>query len=247
MPAELIPSSDREQPHLLRLPKWEVAGDLMAAVRDALLLQPDVQGPLVLISGRWPLRFGDFQQLMALLQGESLSLVKVSCLEDGARVAAAALGLAVEEGNDISDEDAANSRPPAHSPALAIHQGTLRSGDHRHASGSLLVLGDVNPGAQLSAQGHVMVWGRLRGTAHAGCAGDRSACIVALHLHPLQLRIADVVARGPAEGPPLGLAEKAHLVEGSIQIDPAEPFWPLAGVPAKVPGQGEGGRGSGLA
>lgn len=247
MPAELIPSPAREQPHLLKLPKWEVAGDLMAVVRDALLLEPHLQGPVTLISGLWPLRWGDFQQLMALLQRQSLSLEKVFCLEDGARVAAAALGLDVEGGNNLCDEDDANSRSPAPSPALAIHQGTLRSGDHRHASGSLLVLGDVNPGAQISAQGHVMVWGRLRGIAHAGCAGDRSACIVALHLHPLQLRIADAVARGPAEGPPLGWAEKAHLVEGSIQIDPAEPFWPLAGVPAKRPGQGEGGRGSGLA
>jgi septum site-determining protein MinC len=247
MPAELIPSPDREQPHLLRLPKWEVAGDLTAAVRDALLLEPNVQGPVTLISGLWPLRFGDFQQLMALLQRESLSLVKVWCLEDGAKVAAAALGLAVDEGISLCDEDAANSSSPAPSTAIAIHQGTLRSGDHRHASGSLLVLGDVNPGALISAQGHVLVWGRLRGIAHAGCAGDRSACIVALHLHPLQLRIADAVARGPAEVPPLGLAEKAHLVEGSIQIDPAEPLWPLAGVPAKLPGQGEGGRASGLA
>ncbi|MEB3323870.1 MAG: septum site-determining protein MinC [Cyanobacteriota bacterium] len=247
MPAELIPSADREQPHLLKLPEWEMAGDLAAAVRDALLMEPDVHGPVTLISGLWPLRLGDFQQLMALLQGDSLSLVKVCCLEDGARVAAAALGLAVEGGNSLCNEDAANSSSPSPSPALAIHQGTLRSGDHRHASGSLLVLGDVNPGAQISARGHVMVWGRLRGIAHAGCAGDRSACIVALHLHPLQLRIADAVARGPAEGPPLGLAEKAHLVEGSIQIDPAEPFWPLGAVPAKLPGQGEGGRGSGLA
>jgi septum site-determining protein MinC len=125
---------------------------------------------------------------------------------------------------------------PSPSPVLSIHQGTLRSGDHRHAAGSLLVLGDVNPGAQISAVGHVMVWGRLRGTAHAGRSGDRAARIVALHLHPLQLRIADQVARGPVEAPPAGLAEKAHLVDGRIHIDPADPFWPPGGVPAHLPG-----------
>ena len=92
-----------------------------------------------------------------------------------------------------------------------------------------------------------MVWGRLRGIAHAGRSGDRTACIVALYLHPLQLRIADAVARGPQEVPPVGLAEKAHLVDGRIQIDPADPFWPLCVVPALLPGHGEGERGSGLA
>ncbi len=56
--------------------------------------------------------------------------------------------------------------------------------------GSLLVLGDVNPGARVSAGGDVRVWGRLRGVAHAGSGGDQRARIVALQLRPLQLRIA---------------------------------------------------------
>ena len=108
-----------------------------------------------------------------------------------------------------------------------LHRGTVRSGDHIEAAGSLLVLGDVNPGARLSAGGHVLVWGRLRGVAHAGCHGDQGARIVAMGLQPLQLRIADVIARGPQEAPPPGLAEQASLSAGAIRIDPANPSWPL--------------------
>ena len=110
---------------------------------------------------------------------------------------------------------------------LMLHRGTVRSGDHIEAAGSLLVLGDVNPGARLSAGGHVLVWGRLRGVAHAGCHGDQGARIVAMGLQPLQLRIADVIARGPQEAPPPGLAEQASLSAGAIRIDPANPSWPL--------------------
>jgi septum site-determining protein MinC len=242
MPAELIPSRDGDhEPHVLRLPPWTAAGDPVTEVKDALLMQPGLKGPVTLICGHWPLKVGDWMRLRDLLGATALPLHSVCCLEDGARVAAASLGLSVThrtwamQGGQAGE--AFNPQGASQESKLSIHQGTLRSGDHRHAQGTLLVLGDVNPGAQISAVGHVLVWGRLRGVAHAGRSGDHTARIVALHLHPLQLRIADQVARGPAEPPPPGLAEKAHLVSGRIQIDPAEPFWPLEDVPASLPGQ----------
>jgi septum site-determining protein MinC len=252
MAAELIPSLDRERPHLLKLPPWNAAGDPERDVQDALLLAPSLQGPVTLLCGPWPLRPGDFRRLQELLAAAALTLWSVSCQEEGARVAAASLGLVVEKPPSDLECDSAQggnrslANADQDSSALAVHHGTVRAGDHQHAAGSLLVLGDVNPGAQVSANGHVMVWGKLRGIAHAGRSGDRTAQIVALHLHPLQLRIADQVARGPAEGPPPGLAEKAHLVNGGIQIDPADPSWPL-GVPAPLPGPNTSGRGASLA
>ena len=63
--------------------------------------------------------------------------------------------------------------------------------------------------------------------AHAGCQGNRQARIVALQLRPLQLRIAEAVARGPEDLPPLGYAEQALLVADAIAIEPAEPIWGL--------------------
>jgi septum site-determining protein MinC len=135
-------------------------------------------------------------------------------------VAAASLGLEIDPG---PPQPIAAPAPAVVASDLLVHRGTLRSGDHLQAEGSVLLLGDVNPGARISAAGNVLVWGRLRGIAHAGIAGDRGARIVALQLRPLQLRIADMVARGPEGLPPPGLAEQALLVDGEIRIDPAAP------------------------
>jgi septum site-determining protein MinC len=63
--------------------------------------------------------------------------------------------------------------------------------------------------------------------AHAGCQGNHQARIVAMQLRPLQLRIAEAVARGPEDLPPRGYAEQALLVGGAIAIEPAEPIWGL--------------------
>jgi septum site-determining protein MinC len=82
----------------------------------------------------------------------------------------------------------------------------------------------------VSAAGDVLVWGRLRGVAHAGCLGNSEAKIVALQLRPLQLRIADCVARGPDEQPQPGFAEQARIVNGEIVIEAAQPLPPI--VPA---------------
>lgn len=68
---------------------------------------------------------------------------------------------------------------------------TLRSGTRIEFAGHVVVLGDVNPGAEILAEGNVIVWGRLRGMVHAGSKGDREAVVCALDFSPMQLRIAD--------------------------------------------------------
>lgn len=76
-----------------------------------------------------------------------------------------------------------------------IYTHTLRSGVKVHYAGSVIVIGDVNPGAEIEAQGNVVVWGCVRGVVAAGAAGDESATICALELKPLQLRIAKIEAK----------------------------------------------------
>lgn len=71
---------------------------------------------------------------------------------------------------------------------------TLRSGKRIEFPGNVVILGDVNAGAEVIADGHVIVWGRVRGMVHAGAKGDRSAIICALDLSATQLRIADEVS-----------------------------------------------------
>ena len=104
----------------------------------------------------------------------------------------------------------------------SFHQGTVRSGEYLESPGDLLILGDVNPGAKVSAEGNIIIWGRLLGIAHAGSKGNSKATISALQLRPVQLRIAKKVARGPKEKPQLGLAEQARIDSEEIIISPLE-------------------------
>ena len=103
-----------------------------------------------------------------------------------------------------------------------FHEGTVRSGEYIESPGDLLILGDVNPGAKVSAEGNIFIWGRLLGIAHAGREGNYQATISALQLRPVQLRIAKKVARGPKEKPQLGLAEQARIDSGEIIISPLQ-------------------------
>ena len=76
---------------------------------------------------------------------------------------------------------------------------TLRSGQSIHCAGHVVVLGDVNPGAEVIAGGDVIVWGHLRGIVHAGAMGDPARCVCALDLSPTQLRIGSHIARPPED------------------------------------------------
>ncbi len=107
---------------------------------------------------------------------------------------------------------------------FSFHQGTLHSGEILESESSLLVLGDINPGAHIKSNGDLIVWGRLLGTAHAGKEGNLNASISALQLHPVQLRIGSIIARGPEEKSQTGTAERAEVKSGIIVISPAKIF-----------------------
>lgn len=109
-------------------------------------------------------------------------------------------------------------------PAVLYLRQTLRSGQTVSHKGHLVIIGDVNPGAELMAEGDITVWGALRGIAHAGIGGNVTAEIRALKLQPIQIRIAHAIARSPDQrsikyasdkftGP-----ESAKLVDGKIRI-----------------------------
>ncbi|ACV64066.1 Septum formation inhibitor MinC [Desulfofarcimen acetoxidans DSM 771] len=76
-------------------------------------------------------------------------------------------------------------------------QRTLRSGQSIYHDGNVVLLGDVNPGAELVAGGNIIVLGTLRGVVHAGVNGDEKAIIIAFKLLPTQLRIANHITRAP--------------------------------------------------
>ena len=82
-----------------------------------------------------------------------------------------------------------------------LHEGTVRSGDRISSNGNLCIIGDVNPGAIVSAKKNIYVWGKLLGIAFAGRGGNNKSSISSLYLRPLQLRIADIIAIGPTDKP----------------------------------------------
>ena len=81
-------------------------------------------------------------------------------------------------------------------PTLYIKK-TIRSGQSITSDGNLVIVGDVNPGAEIIAKGDITVWGILGGIAHAGSEGNTQARIRALKMNAIQLRIADIFARRP--------------------------------------------------
>ncbi len=108
---------------------------------------------------------------------------------------------------------------------------TMRAGVRIEKSGNVIVLGDVNPGAELIAGGDIIVSGTLRGMAHAGVSGRETAIIYAQHIAAPQVRIAHAMARAP-EGsgleslrlaPASDVAEIARLEAGQIVIEPYKP------------------------
>jgi len=112
-----------------------------------------------------------------------------------------------------------------------VHNGTLRSGQVLRKSESIMIVGDVNPGAKVISGGDVMVWGRLRGMAYAGASGNKDARVAAIEFSPTQLRIATVTAVPPDAPKRRGLRfwrkpvtekrpEVAHVSNGHIVVEP---------------------------
>lgn len=98
---------------------------------------------------------------------------------------------------------------------------TVRSGQRISYNGNVVILGDVNPGAEVIATGDILVMGNLRGIVHAGAKGDNQASVVAFRLWPTQLRIGNIISRAPdgEHGQP-GIPEIARVRDGEVVIDP---------------------------
>lgn len=131
-------------------------------------------------------------------------------------------GAAVTE--TVSPDTVAPWYPAGASPNALYIPGTIRSGQRIVHDGPVVILGDVNAGAEVFSESDVAVFGTLRGLAHAGCMGDEKARIIAASLRAPQLRIATKIARSPEEdtgrNAPARGAEVARIDEGEIQVFP---------------------------
>lgn len=104
-------------------------------------------------------------------------------------------------------------------------KGNLRSGQVLDVETSIIVLGDVNAGAKVISKGNVIILGTLKGNVYAGSGGNVDAFVIALDMHPVQIRIADTIARSPDE-PKIKKQPKetkiAFWEDGNIYIEPLD-------------------------
>lgn len=102
------------------------------------------------------------------------------------------------------------------------HKGSLRSGQSLKYSGSVVIIGDVNPGGEIIAEGNVTVLGNLKGLVHAGCTGNKECFVTAFNFEPTQLRIADIITYIPKEmsGKNNRKPSHAYIENGQIYIEP---------------------------
>lgn len=194
-----------------------------------------LQGSRVTLAvGRRVLDFGLIVALQNLFERHGLTLWAILADEHETRDAARRAGLATRlsgsatdlEGNALppleADVHGNGARPLPVANALFLRE-TLRSGRSIWHEGDVVVLGDVNPGAEVIAIGSVVVWGRLRGLVHAGAGGDERAVICALDLAPTQLRIADHIAVAPDDDSRRPAPEQATVRDGQIIAEPWQP------------------------
>lgn len=100
-----------------------------------------------------------------------------------------------------------------------FHKGSLRSGQRIEEERSIVILGDVNSGAEVIASDNIVVLGTLRGLAHAGAKGNKQAIIAAGRLDTVQMRIANIVKEFNREEEPLRKLAYAYINEDKIIIE----------------------------
>jgi septum site-determining protein MinC len=184
-------------------------------------------GRVALHVGPRQVTHGQLEHIGNLLDSHQMSLWAVISESDETQHSAMALGLettlASSQTTHLSNEGIGESILNEYNAILV--RRTLRSGQSLGHSGHVVVIGDVNPGAEIIAGGDVVVWGRLRGIVHAGAGGDDSAVVCALALAPMQLRISRYIARSPGGEPDQGrvsaaVPEVATVQDGQIVVEP---------------------------
>lgn len=103
-----------------------------------------------------------------------------------------------------------------------FYKGTLRSGQQLEADTSIVILGDVNPGASVISKANVVVLGALKGTVYAGAGGSGGAFVAALLMNPVQIRIGDVFGRPADKAKRQNKLEPkiAFVEDGGIYVEP---------------------------
>lgn len=172
--------------------------------------------------GTRPVPKYELSSLKALLERRGLSLSLVLSDSDTTRESALALDLKTDSNNRSLRSEQQETLPvdPEETGTWGVLvRRTLRSGRIVHSEGHVVVFGDVNPGAQVIAAGDIIIWGKLRGTVHAGADGDESAVVCALEMNPSQLRIAGYIVTSPTGKRKQVVPEVALIRDNQIVVE----------------------------
>lgn len=194
----------------------------------ALLAQIDSQqtffqgARLALDVGSQVIKVNEMVHLRDRLSERNVSLWAVISESGVTEHTAQLLGLATRVSKPRPEEQQSlDAGPISQETALYVNR-TVRSGTRVEFPGSVVVLGDVNPGAELVVQGSVIIWGRLRGAVHAGSGGDADAVVCSLEIAPMKLQIADHIWERPT-GDLDARPGMALVREGGIVIEAWQP------------------------
>lgn len=178
--------------------------------------------PLYLIAQDRLLDVRQLQAIADILQEVKLNLCSVQTSRRQTAIAAVTAGYSVDQTPRLptllTPDPASKLAPPLYLTS------PVRSGVEIRHPGNVILVGDVNPGGSIIANGDILIWGTLRGTAHAGVEGNREAIIMILKLAASQLRIADLVARVSSEVADQGEPEVAYITPDGIRLTSARSF-----------------------
>ncbi len=207
--------------------KWQTVTDYLAARIDE---KADFYaGANITVQlGNRPVPKYELSSLKALLERRGLTLTMVVSDSDTTRESAFALDLKTQSNHQAPHPPTRNAmlvnptetmpiNPEETGTQGVLFRRTLRSGRTIHSHGHVVVIGDVNPGAKVIAAGDIIVWGKLRGTVHAGAEGNEAAIVCALDMNPSQLRIAGYIVTSPPDKrenivPEVALIRDNHII-----------------------------------
>ncbi|WP_165423600.1 septum site-determining protein MinC [Ktedonosporobacter rubrisoli] len=208
---------------LLTLEPETPFGELLDALAERLSEAPTFfrGASLTLDTSRRSLRVSEQIQLENLLAHYQMSVQPLEKVTEARRDAKKTITLPLESSplTNPAREIVRMQRDPRESDDTLFLRRTVRSGQAIHHHSNVVVLGDVNPGAEIVAGGDIVVWGVLRGMVHAGYPDHEDAVVCSLLLSPVQLRIAHLLSRPPEGFEAQPRPEVATIRHGQIVVE----------------------------
>lgn len=201
----------------LRGDRWKDAQELIISKIDQKA--EFFQGAKIVVDvGELSLKAADLGKLRDELSTRGISLWAVLSRSETTLNIAQMLGLSTNLGVHQNVQKQKKGSTVFEGDSAVWVEKTLRAGYKVETKCHVIVMGDVNPGAEIISAGNILVWGRLSGSVHAGADGDQGAKVMALNMVPTGLQIGDRVALISAKKRK-SQPEVAYVFENEIIID----------------------------